>query len=268
MSSPAATVRSLGPDDLRAFQAAHPVGSYTLLDVRQPVEYEGGHLPGTTLLPLPELAEGPSKLDPEVPVVVYCAHGIRSSLAAQLLVSRGFVEVYNLAGGLVAWRGGLAGGAVAGSSERLSELARTMEQNTSAFYWTMAHSAQDPRAAETLKQLAHLEEGHVNEVEALALRLGLSPGEVDRSEPPLVEGGFDMDAFLARNQTAIGDGKTALEMAMALEAHALDLFSRLADSVDEPESRRLCLQFADEERHHMELLARMIDERHKSNASG
>jgi len=42
-----------------------------LLDVRQPKEYDSGHIPGATLIPLPNLTDSLDRLDPEKPVVVY-----------------------------------------------------------------------------------------------------------------------------------------------------------------------------------------------------
>ncbi|MEJ2182557.1 MAG: rhodanese-like domain-containing protein [Nitrospirota bacterium] len=46
-------------------------GQYALLDVRQPREYEKGHLPGAVLIPLGELRGRLGELDPRKPTVVY-----------------------------------------------------------------------------------------------------------------------------------------------------------------------------------------------------
>ena len=43
----------------------------TILDVRQPGEYEAGHLPGARLIPLPELGDRLDELDKERPILVY-----------------------------------------------------------------------------------------------------------------------------------------------------------------------------------------------------
>lgn len=43
----------------------------TVLDVRQPKEYRQSHLPGATLIPLPELRDRVDELDPEIPILVY-----------------------------------------------------------------------------------------------------------------------------------------------------------------------------------------------------
>lgn len=62
---------SLEASDLRAFIAEQPEGSYTLLDVRQPGEYEESHIPGSLLIPLPELTDRIRELDPEKPTIIY-----------------------------------------------------------------------------------------------------------------------------------------------------------------------------------------------------
>jgi rhodanese-related sulfurtransferase len=64
-------VPSLDPDRAREFIAAHPEGTYTLLDVRQPEEYAKEHIPGAKLIPLPALSDAISELDPEKPVIAY-----------------------------------------------------------------------------------------------------------------------------------------------------------------------------------------------------
>ena len=47
------------------------IGEYNLVDVRQPAEYEKGHLPGARLIPLAELASRLGELDPRKPTIVY-----------------------------------------------------------------------------------------------------------------------------------------------------------------------------------------------------
>ncbi len=77
--------------------------SLALVDVREPWEWNLGHIGGATLLPLGELARSVASLDPLVETVVYCHLGTRSQAAAERLVALGFRRVYNLAGGIDAW---------------------------------------------------------------------------------------------------------------------------------------------------------------------
>ena len=64
-------VESIDADQLKAFMEKHAPGSYNLLDVRQPAEYEQQHIPGAQLAPLPQLSDALLKIDPQKPTVVY-----------------------------------------------------------------------------------------------------------------------------------------------------------------------------------------------------
>lgn len=74
-----------------------------LVDVRETWEVELAAIPGAMVLPLGRLPELVDALDPEVPIVAYCHHGIRSAQAAGYLLARGFDQVRHLAGGIDAW---------------------------------------------------------------------------------------------------------------------------------------------------------------------
>ena len=62
---------NLNADQFQSFTEANKEGSYTILDVRQPSEYEGARIPGSQLIPLPTLNERLQELDPEKPVIAY-----------------------------------------------------------------------------------------------------------------------------------------------------------------------------------------------------
>lgn len=75
---------------------------FTLIDVREPHEYEICNLDGE-LIPLGTLAEKIPELDPAAHVVVHCRSGGRSAKAVQLLRGKGFANAWNVAGGILAW---------------------------------------------------------------------------------------------------------------------------------------------------------------------
>jgi len=75
-----------------------------LVDVRQPGEWDQGHIDGAMLKPLPKLVESLEGLDRERTVAVHCKSGYRSSIAASLLQREGFREVVNIIGGFDAWK--------------------------------------------------------------------------------------------------------------------------------------------------------------------
>jgi molybdopterin/thiamine biosynthesis adenylyltransferase/rhodanese-related sulfurtransferase len=75
----------------------------TLIDVRNPPEYEICRIDGAKLIPLNELPERLGELDPAETIVVHCHHGGRSARAVQFLRGQGYSRAINLAGGIDAW---------------------------------------------------------------------------------------------------------------------------------------------------------------------
>ncbi|CAN7344028.1 rhodanese-like domain-containing protein [Terrabacter sp. LjRoot27] len=74
-----------------------------IVDIRNAGELEAGGLPGARHIPLAELSRRTSELDPDRPVLLYCAGGWRSSVGASLLRSQGFDDVSDILGGFGAW---------------------------------------------------------------------------------------------------------------------------------------------------------------------
>ena len=74
-----------------------------ILDVRNPEEYQICSIPGSTLLPLPQLGQRFGELDPNREIIVHCKSGMRSAKAQQFLRQQGFRDVKNLKGGILAW---------------------------------------------------------------------------------------------------------------------------------------------------------------------
>ena len=77
-----------------------------VLDVRDPSEYSGGHVLNSTLIPLGTLKARLDELEKyrDQPMVVVCRSGSRSGTACAILAKQGYAQVYNLAGGMLAWQ--------------------------------------------------------------------------------------------------------------------------------------------------------------------
>ena len=75
-----------------------------ILDVRQPAEWEEYHIPGSTLIPLDELAARRNEVPREREVVVVCRSGKRSEKGREILMEAGFNKVSNMQDGLLRWR--------------------------------------------------------------------------------------------------------------------------------------------------------------------
>jgi sulfur dioxygenase len=80
-----------------------------VLDVRESNEYDGplGHIAGSVLIPLRELAARAAELEPHRgrPIIAVCRSGVRSTTAAAMLYGIGYERVYNLKDGMVEWNG-------------------------------------------------------------------------------------------------------------------------------------------------------------------
>lgn len=74
-----------------------------VLDVRNLNEWQICKIPGTVLLPLPELPQRFGELPKDREIIVHCKSGMRSAKAVQFLKEQGFKQVVNLQGGIAAW---------------------------------------------------------------------------------------------------------------------------------------------------------------------
>ncbi len=278
------TVPQIPVAEARALLDSVRLGQHTLLDVRQDFEYAEGHIPGATHIPLPELADRASELDPVLPAVVYCRSGARSLAGANLLSGLGFRDVVSMQGGILAWDGAQAQGPFdlglsallsAQNALELLERAWGMELALGEYYSALAGKAGNSDAADTADGA---------EVAALFLRLA---GFEDKHRRTLAEiwkrlGGADVAAFEERARTAVAPGvleggvgvgdylgllgdpasmPEALELAMAVEAQAQDLYLRRAKGEADPDLRRTLLLLAGEEKAHLKVLGAFVDGR-------
>lgn len=76
-----------------------------LIDVREPNEYEAGHVLGARNIPLSQLKMRKSEIRPDKPVYLYCQNGMRSGRAAQFLSRKGYKDLTQLEGGFKKWTG-------------------------------------------------------------------------------------------------------------------------------------------------------------------
>ena len=74
-----------------------------ILDVREPNEWEAGHIPGATLIPLGELESRLDEVPTDQSVVVVCRSGNRSATGRDILLNAGFTDVTSMAGGMNEW---------------------------------------------------------------------------------------------------------------------------------------------------------------------
>lgn len=95
-------MRTVSVQDLKAALEGAGTADPVVLDVREPYEYAGGHVPGAELVPLMTVPQHADRLPTDQPVYVVCAVGSRSAQAAAFLAARG-VDAVNVDGGTRDW---------------------------------------------------------------------------------------------------------------------------------------------------------------------
>ena len=192
--------------------------------------------------------------------------GGRSRAAVELLKGQGFKEVYNLTGGLRAWKGLTARGPESSGLSLLQgledrrgtlEVALALEGGLAHFYQALAQGADSPRAARLLGHLARVERGHQDKVRAM---LGGDEPLGQQGELPRVEGALSAPELAARYQEQGRGLEEILDMAMMIETQGMDLYLRLARRTRPGRGREELLSLAQDEKGHLRALAELRGE--------
>lgn len=77
--------------------------AFTLLDVREPWEFDTASVSGSTKIPMDQLPMRIQELDPDDHIIVMCHHGVRSATVATWLQRQGFEKVQSMRGGINLW---------------------------------------------------------------------------------------------------------------------------------------------------------------------
>lgn len=105
--TPESEKSDMHPDDVTVQEMKRalddPKLNIKVIDVREPDEYEIAHVKGTQLLPMSELQQRFTELDPNQQYYIHCHHGGRSMRVLQFLRQQGFKYLKNVAGGIDAW---------------------------------------------------------------------------------------------------------------------------------------------------------------------
>jgi sulfur-carrier protein adenylyltransferase/sulfurtransferase len=264
---------ALTPEKLRRFIEQRHEKEYSLIDVRQPGEYESNHIPGALLIPLPDLVRAMDAVPVDKELIFYCRNGGRSQAAA-IMVADGEItrkSIYHLDGGVMAWQGWTTAGfprfRVFEDSDSIAEKLRTaMNLEKGALnYYTRVHGLYSERPWSTVFfELARAERGHARIVFDFLCDLE-AVGEAfeavfDRLPGDVLEGGMALDTAL--QQVATVKGRICLhliELALQLENQAYDLYRAMADRSIESHAREAFWTIAQAEKGHMRALAGAID---------
>jgi rhodanese-related sulfurtransferase len=266
-------IESMDANEARDFIKEHEEGTYNLVDVRQPKEYEKEHIPGAKLIPLSQLEDNLDQLDPKKPTLVHCAIGGRSKIAAHKLADNGFEEVYNMSGGIKAWNGEKTSGPVdlnmdiIGGQEsplEIVKLAYGMEEGLGGYYRNVMKNTEDNEVSSILGKLASIEDRHKDRLIQVYKTIDPSASEEKIKDDicaRTMEGGFDFHEFRKQNEEYTKSVSGVLELAMMVEAQAMDLYSKFADSSENEDTKRILRKISDEEKAHLTALEKMRNQR-------
>ncbi len=265
----------LTPDEIKDVLDKDNKGEFILLDVRQPEEYEAGHIPGAILIPLGEVEARQDELDRSRKIIAYCRSGHRSMAAAIALCGLGFKDVHHLDGGILAWPYETITGMPEASPELITEaadvrdilvLAIKLEKGSRDFYMEAEEKAESSQAEETFQMLANAEDRHMDSLYQRAV--GLIGKDVLPSLEKLktelkvehMEGGIEISPALAKVGEKFIDEMGALEIALEKEYMAYDFYKRTSALVEDPDTKSLLHELALEERNHANILLEQVAE--------
>lgn len=268
-------VINIFPDELEEFRTKTRERNYLLVDVRQPVEYAEGHIPGAQLIPLPEIENRLGELDADKNLILYCRTGGRSSVAAALIKDAGPRQglLYNLVGGIAGWEGKeLKDIPHLELFPRDMPLAQTlyramnMEKGAWLFYNDLAQEYKDTELGQMLKELGGKEEAHARSIFIYWKKHGKkqtleSFEEVfEHLDGRIMEGGKPISAWMARLGKDPDDRVLRLlELACEIEYYAYDLYRGLAKRDRDAEAVETYLLLAEQEKAHVRVISKALN---------
>lgn len=189
-----------------------------------------------------------------------------------MLAGKGFKKVFNVAGGIKAWRAKTAIGPqdlgmdlFSGKEEPLDVLkvAYSLEQGLYEFYISMGKEAKNEKVKDLFSKLSEIEVKHqmsiytaYNDINDEELR----KGEFEKMvETKALEGGLSTREYLDLFSPDLNSEIDVISLAMSIEAQALDLYQRLSSKVENPQSRDIINQIANEEKAHLASLGKLLD---------
>nr|WP_319393797.1 rhodanese-like domain-containing protein [uncultured Desulfobacter sp.] len=266
--------QSMNTGQAKEFISTHPNEETTILDVRQPSEYEERHIPGSVLIPVSDLSDRFGELDPDKPTLVYCAIGGRSRVAAQMLAGKGFKKVINVSGGIKAWESEIAVGdqdlgidlfSDTEDPAQVLKAAYSLEQGLRDFYLTLGGQATNPKVKELFAKLSEIELKHQTSIFQAYLDIREETQKISQKEfeemveVKALEGGLSTEQYLELFSPDLEKETDVISLAMSIEAQALDLYQRLALKIDNPDSKQVVQKIAAEEKAHLESLGKLMD---------
>jgi rhodanese-related sulfurtransferase len=263
-------VSTMNAEDVRAFLRERDPESYNLVDVRQPWEYEEGHLPGARLIPIAHLPGRLGELDRSKPTIAYCGSGVRSRAAASILGEAGFQKTWSMTGGINAWNGLVAEGRYeselsyfsgASNAEEMIALSLALEAGNRILYERLSGDVGEGEAGSLFRSLGMAEKRHEETLRGLHARIA------PQAPPPALPEGIGGEGLL-EDGTQVRAGlervrgksmREAMEILIAMEANAMDRYIKMGRTVEDERCSKVFSALAEEERSHVGRMADLLE---------
>lgn len=189
-----------------------------------------------------------------------------------MLAGKGFNQVINVSGGIKAWEDPVAFGSeelgldLLTGNESIEEtliIAYSLEAGLQDFYVTMIDKVDADEVKSLFRKLSDIEVIHQNRI--LKEYVQITGKEIDRDTfeseqvEQAVEGGLTTDEYIRLFKPDLSVLSDIVDLAMSIEAQALDLYTRVANRSTDERSRGALRKIAEEERVHLEQLAKLMD---------
>ena len=194
-------------------------------------------------------------------------------MAAQLLSGQGFSKLINVAGGFNAWTSeaaflgeekGLALFDGVASVENALAVAYSLEEGLKEFYDSMADKVDSDSARQLFHQLSQIEVKHQDRILEQYTELTGNPVTRDtfeaRQVPEVLEGGLTTEEYANLLMPSYDTLTEIIELAMSIEAQALDLYLRASEKAHNAAGKKALIQIANEEKTHLARLGQLMEE--------
>ena len=189
-----------------------------------------------------------------------------------MLAGKGFTEVLNLSGGFKAWNSKAAFGPEDQGLELFSDVespakalvvAYGLEAGLHDFYLSMIPRVSNSEVKDLFQKLSDIEIKHQERIFNEYVKITETQGTKADFENNIVsealEGGLTTEEYINRFNPDWDSSIDIIELAMSIEAQALDLYQRASEKSSDSESQKALVQIADEERSHLAQLGKLIE---------
>lgn len=194
-------------------------------------------------------------------------------MAAQLLSGQGFSKIINVAGGFNSWTSeaaflgeekGLALFDGVSSVENALAVAYSLEAGLKEFYDSMADKVNNDPARQLFQQLSQIEVKHQDRIleqytQATGTAVNRETFEAQQV-PDVLEGGLTTEEYASLLMPSYDTLADIIELAMSIEAQALDLYLRASQKAQNEAGKKALIQIANEEKTHLARLGQLMEE--------